>query len=295
MVQQEQPKIVLGTVQFGLSYGVANTRGPITVADGVTLLRLARTVRISTLDTAIAYGDSEAVLGSLGVADWQVISKLPAVPDDELAAPLEWVLNQLEGSRARLAKDALHGLLLHRPAQLSGPHGDALYEALIQVRERGLVSKIGVSIYAPEELDALPPSMVFDIVQAPLNVLDQRLLASGWAARLRQFGCEVHVRSIFLQGLLLMGAATRPQRFSPWTSTWRLWHDWLADNRLSPLEACVRYALQVAEVDRVVIGVDSSAHLREILAAAQGFLPPLPPEFRTTDVRLLNPSQWPQP
>lgn len=288
-------KIVLGTAQFGLPYGVANAHGQISLEEGRKLLALAQAAEISTLDTAIAYGDSEAVLGQLGVARWQVISKLPAVPDTQLSSPLDWVLNQVVDSCARLAKGALHGLLLHRPAQLSGPHGDALYEALIQVRERGLVSKIGVSIYAPEELDALPPSMVFDIVQAPLNVLDQRLLASGWAARLRQFGCEVHVRSIFLQGLLLMGAATRPQRFSPWTSTWRLWHDWLADHRLSPLEACVRYALQVAEVDRAVIGVDSSAHLREILAAAQGFLPPLPPEFRTTDIRLLNPSQWPQP
>ncbi|MDX5444658.1 MAG: aldo/keto reductase [Zoogloeaceae bacterium] len=288
-------KIVLGTAQFGLPYGVANAHGQISLEEGSKLLDLAQAEGISTLDTAIAYGDSEAVLGQLGVARWQVISKLPAVPDGNLAAPLDWVLKQLNGSRSRLAKDTLHGLLLHRPAQLAGPHGGALYQALIQARERGLVSKIGVSIYAPEELDALPRSMAFDIVQAPFNVLDQRLLTSGWASRLRQVGCEVHVRSVFLQGLLLMGAEARPKRFSSWSPTWRLWHDWLADNRLSPLEACVRYALQVADVDRVVIGVDSSAHLREILAAARGFLPPLPPEFRTTDVRLLNPSQWPQP
>lgn len=288
-------KIVLGTAQFGLPYGVANAHGQISLEEGRKLLNLAQAAKISTLDTAIAYGDSEAVLGELGVARWQVISKLPAVPDGNLASPLDWVLRQLDGSCSRLATDALHGLLLHRPAQLAGPHGSALYEALIHAREQGLVSKVGISIYAPEELDALPRAMAFDIVQAPLNVLDQRLLTSGWASRLRQMSCEVHVRSIFLQGLLLMDATTRPQRFSPWASTWRLWHDWLADHRLSPLEACVRYASQVAEVDRVVIGVDSSDHLREILAAAQGFLPPLPPEFSTTDMRLLNPSQWPQP
>ena len=287
-------RIVLGTAQFGLPYGVANTQGQITSEEGRNILTLAREAGIRTLDTAIAYGDSEAAIGELASADWQVITKLPALPDNSLAAPGEWVEAQLAASCARLKRNTLHGVLLHRPAQLLAPAGDALYRALIDARARGQVEKIGISIYGPEELDALPPAMSFDIVQSPLNVLDRRMFDSGWAGRLRQEGCELHVRSIFLQGLLLMQQDARPARFDPWLPVWQAWHRWLDENRLSALQACVRYALQVPDVTKLVVGVDSAAHLAQILAAADGELPPLPEALSKVAPTLLNPALWPK-
>lgn len=287
-------RIVLGTAQFGLPYGVANTQGQITPEEGRKILGLASEAGIRTLDTAIAYGGSEAALGELGCDAWQVITKLPALPDDQLPSPAGWVAAQLAGSCARLKKDRLHGVLLHRPAQLLAPGGEALYRALIDARASGQVEKIGISIYAPEELDALPPAMSFDIVQAPLNVLDRRMYDSGWASRLCRTACELHVRSIFLQGLLLMQQEARPARFDPWLPVWQTWHRWLADNRLSALQACVRYALQLPDVTKLVVGVDSAEHLAQILAAADGDLPPLPEALNNVAPILLNPALWPK-
>lgn len=286
-------RIALGTAQFGLPYGVANTRGQISEEEGGAILSLARGAGLRTLDTAIAYGDSESRLGRLGVREWQVITKLPAMPDDTASAA-DWVPGQVAGSMARLRAESLHGLLLHRPAQLCGSRGRGLYEALVRERESGRVERIGVSIYAPDELDALPPGMRFDIVQAPWSVLDQRMTGSGWAARLREEGCEFHARSLFLQGLLLMPPQARPPRFARWNSLLGRWDAWLARHGLDPLKACVGLALNTPGIDKVVVGVDSAAHLSQIIAAAGAGvrLPSLPTDLATDDVGLLNPALW---
>lgn len=286
-------RIALGTAQFGLPYGVANTRGQISEDEGKAILSLARGAGLRTLDTAIAYGDSETRLGRIGLGEWQVVTKLPALPDDAASAA-DWVAWQVTGSLARLHKDALHGLLLHRPAQLCESRGRGLYEALVRERESGRVERIGVSIYSPDELDALPPGMRFDIVQAPWSVLDQRMTASGCAARLREEGCEFHARSLFLQGLLLMPPQSRPPRFARWNNLLGRWDAWLASHGLDALEACVGLALITPGIDKVVVGVDSAAHLKQIIAAAGADvrLPPLPTDLATDDVRLLNPALW---
>ncbi|THF63124.1 aldo/keto reductase [Pseudothauera nasutitermitis] len=286
-------KIILGTVQFGLPYGISNTQGQVSRQQGAGILALARQAGIRTLDTAIAYGDSETTLGILNVADWQIITKLPEMPAlpgaDHVAA---WVEAQVKGSLTRLRVPVLHGLLLHRPAQLRTAEGAALYRALRTQCDLGHVRKIGISIYDPEELAQLPSEMTFDIVQAPLNVLDTRIVRSGWAARLAETGCELHARSIFLQGLLLMSASARPAYFSRWDVIWRRWENWLVETDLSPLQLCVRHALRTADVKRVVIGVDSTAHLEGILSAAQGVLPARPASLDTDDPALLNPALW---
>lgn len=285
-------KIALGTAQFGLPYGISNTGGQTPLDEAKAILNLARSAGIQILDTAIAYGNSEASLGELDVCGWQLITKLPEMPVTGEAFVKGWVKNQLTGSLNRLGLASIHGLLLHRPVQLCGPDGAALYRALLDEREKGRVAKIGISIYDPDELDQLPASMGFDIVQSPFNIFDQRIATSGWITRLRDTGCELHVRSIFLQGLLLMQAATRPAYFSRWNSLWESWENWLRTAGVTPLEACLRHALNTPGIAKVVLGVDNAAHLADILAAAEGE-PPLPhPSLAIEDLQLLNPALW---
>ena len=201
--------LALGTVQFGLQYGVANQRGKVAAQEVRAILEFARRAGLDMLDTAVAYGESEALLGQIGVSDWQVISKLPAVPvgcgDVE-----RWVRDSVADSLARLNVARLYGLLLHRPGQLLDSIGGQLYAALRRLTVDGVVGKIGVSIYDPGELDRLCDHFAFDLVQAPFNILDSRLVQTGWLSRLRRGGTELHVRSVFLQGLLLMRPTDRP-------------------------------------------------------------------------------------
>lgn len=286
-------KIALGTVQFGVPYGIANSQGQVSRDEAAAILDHAQQSGIDTLDTAIAYGNSEQRLGEIGAQGWQVISKLPAMPEDCIDVDA-WVTDSVQGSLQRLNCTRLHGLLLHRPQNLLEGNGEQLYGAMQRLKYEGLVAKIGVSIYDPSELDALCSRYRFDLVQAPFNLMDRRLIDSGWMARLKRQDTELHVRSAFLQGLLLMGASDRPGKFDRWGALWAKYDDWLKDAGISPLQACLRYAMSFPEISKVVIGVDSLSQLKEILQAAEGAMPMVPEDIRANDVELLNPAHWNQ-
>ena len=259
-------KLALGTAQLGLSYGVANTQGQISRDEAKEIIHFAESNGVKTLDTAVGYGDSELRLGEVGVKHWQGVSKLPALPDG-CRDVSQWVQEIVVQSLKRLNVDALYGLLMHRPQQLLENGGEDVYRALRKVQEDGLVRKIGVSIYDPSELDTICSRFSIDLVQAPFNVLDRRLIETGWLPRIQEKGIELHVRSIFLQGLLLMELGMRPPKFDRWNRLWVDWQQWLEEADLTPLEACLRYALSYSEIDRVIVGVDSLKHLKEVLAA----------------------------
>ena len=282
-------RLALGTVQFGLVYGIANQSGQVKLADAAEILAAARAGGLDTLDTAIAYGDSEACLGAVGVTGWRVVSKLPTLPED-CADVSGWVTKQLEGSLRRLDVDRLYGLLLHNPRQLLGPTGIELAEALRKARDNGQVERIGVSIYSPYDLAAIYSVLQPDLVQAPLNLVDRRLVDSGWLSRLADDGVEVHTRSCFLQGLLLMPKV--PARFAPWQLLWTRWQQWLASQPGQAATACLAYPLSHPEVARVVVGVDSFAQLTELLAAEKTSVADDLPDLRSDDEQLIYPSKW---
>jgi aryl-alcohol dehydrogenase-like predicted oxidoreductase len=286
-------RLALGTVQFGMNYGVANRQGQVDLAQAHSIIETARHAGIDTLDTAIAYGESESTLGQIDLDGFKIITKLPALPDD-CADIAGWVEQQLAGSLGRLRCGAVQGLLLHRPEQLLGPKGAELYRGLAEMKAQGLVEQIGVSIYEPLELDTLCAAMDFDLVQAPFNILDARLTESGWLKRLSARGTELHVRSVFMQGLLLMTATERPHKFSRWSALWQEWHNWLGASGVTPVQACLRHALSFNAISRVVVGVDTAVQLQEIVSAANGPVPAIPQTLRSIDPELLNPSRWNQ-
>lgn len=284
-------KLALGTAQLGLDYGVANTTGKISPDEARAIMACARESGVGMLDTAVAYGDSEARLGQLGVAGFEVVSKLPAVPDD-VGDVRAWVFGLVRQSLDLLQTPRLYGLLLHRPIQLTESRGSEIAEALAAVKAEGLVLKTGVSIHVPSALDALYPTYRPDIVQAPLNLFDTRLVQSGWTRRLHADGVELHVRSIFLQGVLLMPPAERPERFARWAEHFALYDAWMNAHGKDATDVCVGYALSFPEVARVIVGVDTAAQLRRIVAATRTDAMEYPASLGSPDPDLLNPLVW---
>jgi hypothetical protein len=287
-------KLALGTVQFGIPYGIANQQGQVSKTEAAAILAYAHNAGMDTLDTAIAYGDSENTLGTLGIGGWNVISKLPPMPADCNNVDA-WVDEQLAASLQRLKVSSLQGLLLHRPEQLLLPkQGQQLYQALRRLQEEKQVAKIGVSIYQPGELDALLAVYNgFDLIQAPFNILDRSLINSGWLQKLHDAGTEIHIRSAFLQGLLLMPSSQRPEKFHRWQALLQQWDAWLEHNQLTALEACLHYPLSIPEISKVVVGTDSLVQLQQIIAASNRHDIPLPPDtLQSHDPQLVNPAQW---
>ena len=286
-------KLALGGAQFGLTYGVSNKCGQVSRDEAREIVDLARQAGVDTVDTAIAYGDSEACLGDAGVSDFRVVTKLPPLPDG-IQDVAQWVLAQVRGSVARLRVTRLHALMLHRADQLLGRHGQALAVALKQAQQEGLVIKVGVSVYDPEQLAAIMPVFSPSIVQAPLNLLDRRLERSGWLQRLHNAGVEVHTRSAFLQGLLLMDQAAMPERFKRWEGLWQTWQAWLEAQPMSATRACLQYPLSLPQVDRVVVGISSFVEWRTLLVDATAAISGKSalPDLVCLDPELINPSTW---
>lgn len=284
-------RLALGTVQFGLNYGVANRSGQVSRSTAKAMLALALDGGVNMLDTAVAYGESEACLGEVGTDGFKVVSKLPAVP--EVCPDVDaWVQAQITISLARLGVKGLYGLLLHRPDQLLAANGMALYVALQRLKEAGTVQKIGISIYAPDQLVELASRFRFDIVQAPLNLVDRRLHESGWLQKLKEDGVEVHTRSAFLQGLLLMPSAGIPVQFARWTGLWHNWDEWLKTHDVGAVQACLAYPLSLPGVDHVVVGADSVSQLAQIIDAAAAACPDDLPDLRCDAQELINPALW---
>lgn len=287
-------KLALGTVQFGLNYGIANQRGQISREDAKAIVNLARQAKVDTLDTAIAYGESEYCLGELGVADFKVVTKLPSIPDNLLDVA-QWIEQQTHDSLARLGVSRVYGLLLHRSQQLVGSTGIPIIQALESLKASGCVEKIGVSIYAPDELETVIQACSIDLIQAPMSLLDRRLEQTGWLSRLKELGIQVHARSVFLQGLLLMQRKEIPDKFAPWQRLWARWYDWLdAHPDISPAQACIDFVSAISEVNRIVVGVDSVTQFKELLDATQKPVNFTYPDLACTDEMLLHPSNWVQ-
>ena len=284
-------RLALGTVQFGLPYGIANQDGQVSRPAAKEMLQLAAANGIDTVDTAIAYGESETCLGEVGTQDFKVITKLPAVPDGCVDVGA-WVEGQVAASLSRLGVQAIYGLLLHRPSQLLGAEGEALYQALQWLKETGQVQKVGISVYAPNELEVLIPRCRFDLVQAPFNLLDRRLDTTGWLQRLKDRGIEVHTRSAFLQGLLLMSPTMIPAKFASWSYLWSRWHDWLEEHTVSAVQACLAYPLSFPQIERVIVGADSVSQLEQIIHAAKDITPVDLPDLYCDAENLINPARW---
>ncbi len=284
-------KLAVGTAQFGMSYGIANTSGQIQLEEGKKIIHTAKINGINTLDTAIGYGDSETQLGKIGVQDWKIITKVLPLPDENTEA-VKWINEGVHNSLKRLQVESLYAVLFHVPDQLLSNNGASLYKALHALKEQGLIKKIGVSVYTPEQLGHLFSTFDFDIVQAPYNILDRRIETSGWLAKLAARKVEVHIRSVFLQGLLLMPALKRPEKFNRWNRIWDEFDQWLFENELTPLQACLNFVLNNPLVDKAVVGVDGVENILDIIENANKETPLLPETISSMDLNLINPALW---
>jgi aryl-alcohol dehydrogenase-like predicted oxidoreductase len=282
-------RLALGTAQFGLAYGITNREGKLSPDEVTAVLSSARDAGVTTVDTAVAYGDAEEQLGKHDLSVFSVVTKLP--PYDGTTPASSWVDLHLRDSRARLGV-APAALLLHRSSDLLGRNGREIAEALHRAQADGLTGGIGVSVYAPSDLDAVAGRLRWTDVQLPYNVCDRRMAQSGWLTRLANAGVRIHARSVFLQGLLLQPSEELPLAFSAWRPLWSRWHRWLAEQRQSALTACLGFALASPEIHRVVVGVGSLAHWHELMSKSTELPVVVPSWMYVDDLALIDPTRW---
>jgi aryl-alcohol dehydrogenase-like predicted oxidoreductase len=287
------PKIALGTVQFGIDYGINSENGQVQPEEVRSILNFAHSQNIDLLDTAPAYGNSEKALGVANVQNFKVVTKTRHFNNAEISnSDIGLLKKDFSCSLTDLRQKSFYGVLIHNASDLLKPGAEKLYDHLQELKQAEKIEKIGVSVYDYSQLQSILDNFDIDLVQLPFNILDRRMIDSGMLSTLRSKGVEVHARSVFLQGLLLMTEQSRHEKFNRWSGLWKIWHEWLNDSQITALEATIRYAISIPEISKVLVGVDTKDQLKEIIVASNGVLPNIPTELYTNDVNLLNPSNW---
>ena len=292
------PQLCLGTAQFGLAYGVTNAAGQVPEDAVAPILAKAMEADIRWLDTAQAYGNAEDVLGrQLPAAHgFRLISKLPAQPKREFSPQDTEAWEQsFHASCRRLGVRSLDTLLLHSPADLAKTGGLHLEDWLLSLRKRGLVQRLGVSIYEAADLDGLNPKLL-ELVQLPLSLFDQRLLQDGTVARLRSGGSAIHARSLYLQGLLLKPAVQWPHWMKSKVRRHKEELEALADKKgCRVIDLALGFAREQNDLEAVVLGICSVKELEALLQSWSSISPWEKSEWRTWAVNCptsLDPRHW---
>jgi aryl-alcohol dehydrogenase-like predicted oxidoreductase len=285
-------KLALGTAQWGLAYGVANVTGRPTAETVDRMLRSAAQAGAGMLDTARAYGEAERIVGeSVEAREFAIVTKT----DPNAIASLNEAENAIAASLAALRRDRVHAILVHHGDRMHAE--DVQWIALMRARQHGIASRIGVSVYHPEALRRLLDRLDIEIVQIPASLYDRRFERSGLLDELARRRIEVHARSIFLQGLILVAPEGLPGPFAELCGHQRRLHAHLATRGLTPLEGALGHALADERITRVVIGAESDAQLGEILAAAargtNAYRLAGTDDFALDDEGVILPFNWP--
>lgn len=279
-------KLALGTVQFGLDYGITNQTGQVSMAEIKSILKVAKNNDINTLDTASGYGNSEEVLGDANVDNFQIVTKTIPIKNG-----INEVIKKFYQSLKNLNQKSVDGLLIHNIDEIGHKQFKALFKELTALKKQGLINKIGFSTYTPEQVDFLLDNFDFDLIQVPFNVFDNCLIAGGQLQRLKNKSIEVHARSVFLQGLLL-DFETLPEYFLTWKKEFDDYQKVVKESELSLLEYALSFALGIEEIGRVLVGVNNAKQLQDIIKASENQSGNKCLAFPVKDVKLLNPSLW---
>lgn len=262
-------RLVLGTAQWGLAYGIANRLGPPDSAELGRIVATAAAAGVHTVDTARAYGSAEAVAGAALDADWRVVTKLApdvAGPDVDAGEARRRALASLAASRAALRRDRLDTVLLHR-ADHRTASGGAAWSVLREEHVAGRIGSIGASVVSVVDAPALLDDSSVAVIQVPASLLDRRLRHAGFFERAAARGREVFVRSIFLQGAGHLGADELPDHLAALGSALRALDELGARAGLSRAALFLAWARERLGTARVIIGCETAAQLEANLAA----------------------------
>ena len=256
---QNLAKICLGTAQFGLDYGVANKTGKVSKDEVFYIFKYAQKLGLKTLDTSIAYGNSEQVMGEFFLEakdSFEVVSKILVDLDNFDSNKTKQIVYD---SLQRLNFQALYGCLIHRFDDYV--KCDHIWTVLEDLKREGVIKKIGFSLYRLEELELLYERKVsFDLIQLPFSVFDRRF--EKYFKLLKEKNVEIHVRSIFLQGLAFLDEGNLPTYLLDAQPQLKYLKKIATDKKISIEALCINFVLLNSYIDKVIIGIDSLAHLK---------------------------------
>ena len=281
--------IIIGTAQFGERYSISSNNF-VNYTEARKILMKASKHKIDHLDTAINYSKAYNLLKKINLSNWNIITKFPNLKSINNSK------NQYNMYADNILKDfninKIKCVHFHDISQLFSKNGDQLFRILKELKDKKIISEIGASVYFPKDVEKLLKDYNFDVIQCPVNIFDRDFIIKKTLKKLKKRNIKVHVRSIFLHGLLLMDTQKLPKYFKKWSNVFDKWNQYLIENKVTALEACISFIRQQKDIDKVVIGVDSVIQLNNILNTFKSKKTIKNFDLKINNKYLLKPSLW---
>ena len=298
----KENKLVLGTAQFGLDYGIANKIGKPEENKAFEIIKYAVENGINYFDTAYSYGNSEIIIGRFlnfhknYKNKIKIITKMPSLKKEKLDE--KNINNRFFESLRRLEQESLYCYMIHDFKDIEN-NCDEIGKVFLKLKENNYIKKIGVSIYEPYQLEFLVKYFDFDLIQLPISIFDQRFITNKSLQRLKRKNIEVYARSIFLQGLLFLEENTLSPKMNKFKDhILRLKKISLKYN-LSKEEIALLFVNTINEIDKIIIGVEKISQLQrnvKILGKSENFnkIKTLInfEYFSIKDTNIIDPRKW---
>ena len=279
-------KLIIGTANFVNKYGVDSLK--INENEIIKILEFSKKNKINKIDTAESYLNKKKIFKK-NYKNFQFTTKI--MPDHKWIS-FDYCQKKLDEHFKLFNENKIHTLLFHDFSILFQREGSTIFNNLEKLKKKKYFKKIGLSIYDVEDLDYLVSNYNLDIIQCPYNVLDKRIIKSGWFDKLKNKGIKIHARSIFLQGLLVNEFICQKIYFKRWKKNFIEWFEILKENDISPIDYCLNDLLD-HNFDQIIIGVNSCENLKEILNFRKiknrknQML-----KINKNDIKLIDPRNW---
>ncbi len=282
-------RLVLGSVQFGMNYGILKNK-KINFKELKRIKDLSVKSKIRYIDTAPSYGNSQNVIAKSNLNSLNIITKIK-LPNNKNINIEKWIYEEIVKSLRKLKTNKLYALLIHNYEDLLGNRGKDYLFFLKQLKKKKIISKLGLSIYSPEEIKKIWKFWKPDIIQVPFNVIDNRILDSKWLDTLKRFNIKIFARSIFLQGLLL-NRSYNLKLSKAHKAVLDRFKNWCFKNNISTIKGCLHFVRQYKKIDYLIIGFNNYKHLKEIIDCYKESKFRVPKIFSCNDLNLIDPRRW---
>lgn len=276
-------KLIIGTANFTQKYGTSNKK--LRLNEIKKILDLGNKNKINSLDTAASYLSDNSFFKKLN-KKFKLISKIK--PEIRWSS-YSYCKKKLELQIKKL-NNKIEILLFHDIDILYKKEGKKIFNNIKLLKKNGFFKKIGISIYNPNCLSYLISKYDIEVVQCPYNILDKRIISSGWFSKLKKKGIEVHARSIFLQGILANEELYKKKYFNKWHNQFFRWFQNLKKNNISSIDYCINDILNY-DFDKIIIGVDNYENLRDIINF-KNIKKKKKIRLKINDLKLIDPRNW---
>lgn len=256
-------KIILGTAQFGFNYGEFNKTGQTQFAEVTKIINDLNKNDIKNIDTAPAYKESEYILGKIGVSNFSIISKIAFLKADFDNLDY-WFENEINKSLVNLNLTQLNTILIHDYDYLTFDQLKKIFKTLYNFKNQ-LFLKIGISTYSIKKYIKQFSNFDIDVIQTNYNIFDRKIEDNKFIDIIKNNNINLHVRSIFLQGLLISKFDNIPDKFKKNNSIFIRWDKFLKNYKFNSIDYCLNFVLLNPYVDGIVIGFDAYNQYKQIL------------------------------